>query len=234
MSVEPKQDTPIGRRAMLGKTALAAGAIAVGLSMPRAAQALTRPIKFAEIPGTGDIKVLNYALSLEYLEADLYSQALLRLTSGGTNGLGTTIAGLNISGPIVDYLREFGTVEYEHANLLAGAIGSGAVSAYQYDFGMEHLGERRVLQLVYSAEKTGVAAYLGAIPFLSTKSYLQVAGAIQGVEARHASSLAYLLNFYADQSVEVAPSALEFSGIDTPLNPNEVLDIVSQYIVAPS
>ena len=70
------------RRALLRGAAFGvAGLAAAGLLLPTgaSAQSATGQIPSA-VPGTGDIKVLNFALILEDLEADLYAQALLRLT----------------------------------------------------------------------------------------------------------------------------------------------------------
>jgi len=73
----------------------------------------TKPsLTFNDIPGTGDIKVLNYALALEAAEAELYRQAVLRLTTGGTiNGERVSGLGVSTSAPDVKYINEFAVVE---------------------------------------------------------------------------------------------------------------------------
>ncbi len=181
------------------------------------------------IPGTGDIKVLNYALALEDLEADLYSQAVARLTGGGTSGIGTVIPGLNVaSGDDLTYINRFLTIEQDHAAFLRAAItqaGGPVIPVFTYDFGIQNMTRQQVLQLVYTAELTGVSAYEGAIPFFSTKNYLPVAAGILGTEARHTAVLAAVLNLQFAQSpaVSTAPLFTESQGRDTPLTPDQIL-----------
>ena len=81
---------------------------------------------------------------------------------------------------------------------------------------------------MYAAELTGVSAYLGAIPlFNPAKTYLSVAAAILGTEARHTAFLAATLNgppFNLAGALKTAPLANENSGRDTPLTPDQVLN----------
>lgn len=167
------------------------------------------------IPGTGDIQVLNYALQLEDLEADLYAQALLRLTTGGTDPQAAasvgTITGLNVSGIDVSYIQKFSAVEAAHRDFLKSALGSQAITTVKpakYDFGIQNMTRAQVIDLVLEAEATGVQAYLGAIPFFASKSpYLQTAAAIQGTEARHTSIMTIVRNILSSQGVVSDPIA---------------------------
>jgi hypothetical protein len=227
------------RRTFLTRSLIAgAGVAAAGLISPRISRAVSPALTFADIPGTGDVQVLNYALSLEDLEADLYNQAIMRLTEGGTNALGTVIPGLKLDSdqPDVQYLMEFGQVEIEHRNFLQSALGSSALPLYKYDFKMETLHREQVVNLIYTAEALGVTAYLGAFPFFATRSYVQIASAIQGTEARHTAVVAQLLNFLYNEGLPVAPLAPPFAsasndGKDTPNTPDYVLAQVSGFIV---
>jgi hypothetical protein len=229
-----------GRRTFLKRATIAAAGMAVaGALAPTAAFAVTPALKFSDIPGTGDIKVLNYALALEALEADLYAQAVQRLTNGGTNALGKRIPGLNLNAnlPDVFFVREFGKVEREHRDFLIAALGSASLlrqapfNRAKFNFNMEKLSRKQVIDLVYTAEKTGVGAYLGAIPRLATRTYLQIAGAIQGTEARHTAIFADVLNDLFNEGLEVAPPASKNNGIDQPIQPDTVLAAVSPFIV---
>lgn len=241
LSAAPADAAPaMGRRAALTRAALAAGAAAVAGSLfaPSPALAVEPALTFSQIPGTGDIKVLNYALALEALEADLYAQALMRLTTGGTNALGKKIVGLNLgNSPDVQLVAEFGKVEREHRDFINGALGGQSLlaaapfNAARFDFNIQNLSRRQVVELVYTAEKTGVSAYLGAIPLFATRNYLRVAGAIQGTEARHTAVFAYLLNKQYSAGLNVAPLANQNGGRDAPLSPNAVLAAVSPFIV---
>lgn len=183
-----------------------------------------------QIPGTGDVKVLNYALALETLEAELYRQALARLTIGGTDDLGGAITGLDVSGSDVDYITEFSKVENEHRDFLTSALKGNWVtnSGAKFDFGINSLDRKGVVQLVYGAELTGVAAYLGGAKLLAIGSpYLQIAAAILGTEARHTTAVAIVLNgptFNESPKVETAPLANENGGKDSALTPDQVLN----------
>ncbi len=235
------ENSNVNRRSFIGQVAIAGAAIATAgvLSMPGSALAVSPALTFSQIPGSGDIKVLNYALALEALETDLYAQALLRLTNGGSNALGKKITGLGINpgSPDVSYLREFAVVERQHRDFLIAALGSASILKQpafknaKFDFKMETLTRKQVVELVYTAEKTGVGAYLGAIPKFETRTYLQTAGAIQGTEARHTATVAIVLNLLFHEGLSVAPLANDNHGIDAPIEPDAVLAAVSPFIV---
>lgn len=206
------------RRALLRGTTLGiAGLIAAGMALPTDGYA-SLP---STIPGTGDIQVLNYALQLEDLEANLYAQAILRLTTGGTTSqssasIGGAIVGLGLSTSQIDvaYLQKFAPVEAAHRDFLKSALGTQAITTLKpskYNFGIQTMTRTQVLDLVLEAEVTGVQAYLGAIPYFAIKSpYLQTAAAIQGTEARHATVLTLVRNILSSQALvtdAIAPVA---------------------------
>ena len=201
-----------GRRAFVRGAGLAvAGLAAAALLVPGKANAAIP----SAIPGTGDVQVLNYALALEDLEADLYVQAILRLTGGGVDPQAAstvgTIVGLNVSGLDVQYIQKFAPVEAAHRDFLKGALKGAAITTLKpakYDFGIQNMTRQQVLDLVLEAEATGVQAYLGAIPCFTTKSpYAQTAAAIQGTEARHTSVLTVVRNLLSSQGVFSDPIA---------------------------
>lgn len=197
-----------------------------------------------QIPGTGDVKILNYALGLETLEAELYRQALARLTSGGTDDLGSPITGLGVSGPDVDYIQEFGTVEMQHRDFLTSALGGNWVTTAgaAFDFGINSLSRLQVVQLIYAAELTGVSAYLGGtgpggltLPANGGK-YLAIAASIVGTEARHTSAVATVLDgptFNVSPKVETAPLASQNAGKDVPLAPDAILNGSGSFTASP-
>jgi len=239
MSTENKP--VLGRRRFLTRAATVSAAALAGSSLltPTFSWAVSPALTYANIPGTGDVKVLNYALALEALETDLYKQAIQRLTNGGRNALGRQIVGLglNANSPDVQYLREFAQVELQHRTFLDTALGSASLlrsapfNNAKFDFRMETLSRRQVVELVYTAEKTGVGAYLGAIPLFATRNYLQAAGAIQGTEARHTATVAIVLNKLFRAGLNTAPLANQNNGIDAPIAPDTVLASVSPFIV---
>lgn len=235
-------------------SALLTGAALLGgaalLARPKAARAQSAnktPITFTPATfGQGDFGVLNYALSLEALEADLYVQALQRLTGGGTNALGRTITGLNqpTSSPAVDYLQQFGQVENAHRNFLNGALGNAsilspgkALDGAKFDFGLDDTAKypdtASVVELVRLAEATGVKAYTGAVTYFSSANspYLQTAAAIEGTEARHTAVITAILNGLTGNPMPVAPLANQNGGRETFLPPDAVLAMVRPFIV---
>ena len=201
-----------GRRAFVRSAGFAvAGLAAASLFIPGRAEAAIP----SAIPGTGDIQVLNYALQLEDLEADLYAQAILRLTTGGTDPQAAStvgaITGLNVSGIDVQYIQKFAPVEAAHRDFLKSALGAAAITTVKpakYDFGIQNMTRQQFLDLVLEAEATGVQAYLGAIPCFTTKSpYAQTAAAIQGTEARHTSVLTLVRNILSAAGIVTDPIA---------------------------
>lgn len=226
-------------------SALLAGAAVLGTAalLSKNAQAVSPALTFSQIQGTGDIKVLNYALALEALEADLYDQCLKRLTTGGTNALGTTIPPLNISSSreSVEYVAEFRQVEIDHRNFLNAQLGAnsiigpnGALKNAKFDFDIETKSERQILDLLITVEALGVQAYLGAIPFFATTTFLQIAAAIQGTEARHTAAVIVTRNRLFGTQTPPAPlfnQGFANKGIDVPLAPDAVLQQASPFIV---
>ena len=203
----------------LSGLALAAGVGAATLLAAQPVKAQTyasRPLTFADIPGTGDVKVLNFALALEDLEADLYDQSIMRLTSGGTTTYGERITGLNVNDQRLRYFREFRRIEREHAAFLRSAItqaGGTPISKFRYNFGLgsatpaaQQLNARQLTNVVLDAERTGVAAYLAGVTLFQVSSpYLQTAASIQGTEARHTAVIFALENLLYGLNANIGP-----------------------------
>ena len=217
----------------------------------------SKTLTFGDIPTLGllklpgldlkaDVRVLNYALALEDLESDLYEQYVMRLTTGGTNKLGTQISGLGLDTymPDVYHIMQFTRVEEAHRDFLRGALkldglipGLG-IRPKRYDFGIETKSREDILAMLIDVEATGASAYLGAIPYFRTKIFLTTAAGIQGTEARHTAALQTVQNrllmdklIASGTPAPPAPLATMNHGIDTPLDPDTVLAKVSPFIV---
>ncbi len=168
---------------------------------------------FPNIPGQNEnLVVLNYALTLETLEADLYRQAL-NLAAGkdvGTplpadGGASYTQAVSNGSldpalAPIgFLYLKQYASVEAAHRDFLRAAIptfGGTPVPANPkgYTTGLSagaDLGT--ILNLISTVEEEGVRAYLGAAGHLTNPALVQVASTIYTTEARHSAGINYVV-----------------------------------------
>jgi serine-rich repeat adhesion-like glycoprotein len=160
----------LSRSDVILKGALAAGAIygavAVGPFVGRA-------LAMAE---SGDVGILNFALTLEYLESAFYKEAKRRAgASGDLKSLIDTIA------------RD----EEEHVGALTETIkklGGKPVAEPKFDF--PYSGTSGFLKLAQTFEDTGVSAYNGAAPRIKAKEVLEAAGSIVQVEARHAAAIA--------------------------------------------
>jgi hypothetical protein len=185
--------------------AAVAGAMLLNAGTARAQNSLNYQ---SDIPGSGDTKVLNYALALEALETALYRQALLRLTTGGTitgggpNNTNLVIQGLGVAASEIDarYLRRFGDIEQGHRDFLDQTLGSASIlrqapfTNARFDFGINSLSRIQLNEVMLDVERTGVVAYLGAIGLISDRTTRQIAAAIQGTEARHTALFFIIVN----------------------------------------
>jgi len=155
----------ITREALLLRGALAAGAVyGAGMVTPFVRSAFAQD-------STSDVDVLNFALTLEYLEADFYRTGLKHLS-----GDARTMAKL------------FGQHEAEHVAALRQMIvklGGKPAAKPTFKFGVTD--QKSFLKLAKTLEDTGVSAYNGAAPSIKTKEVLAAAGSIVQVEARHAA-----------------------------------------------
>lgn len=157
---------------------------------PLALQALNSRWALAS-PGDfhSDVDVLNYALTLEYLESAFYQQ-------GNSAGL--------LSGMEKTYLDRIGADEAYHVTALTATIkqlGGTPVAAPGVDFGSAFDSRKNYLTTSHTFENVGVGAYLGAAGYIADKSVLQAAAGIFGVEARHAAVVGNLLGLSAEGGV---------------------------------
>jgi hypothetical protein len=181
------------RSSFILRGALAAGAFYGTSSVaPFVSQALAAT-------GGGDAEILNFALTLEYLEADFYN------VKGKQVGL---------SGVAKAYAKQFGAEEAEHVTALSAAIKSlGAKPVAKPTFVFPASSEKAFLALASVLENTGVGAYNGAGPALKSKAVLASAGSIVQIEARHAAAIDLL----------IGKSPTPNGGFDKPLTEKEVL-----------
>ncbi len=126
-----------------------------------------------------DIKILNFALTLEYLESDFYKKAL---------------RGANLQGDVLSATRIVNKHEATHVRFLKKALGGKAVKRPRFDFGNAVQNQAAFLKLAVVLEDTGVTAYSGQAPRIAQKAVLAAAASILTVEARHASRFRTLNN----------------------------------------
>jgi hypothetical protein len=152
--------------------------------------------------GVTDADILNFALNLEYLEAEFYCMATYGSTlvqlgvitkaeeSGPTTG-GNMVPKFPES-PWAYMATGLRTDEIAHVKYLRSALGSAAVKKPAINLDAVGFGFASVLDWLKLArifEDVGVSAYLGAAPLITNKTYLAAAGAILATEAQHAGSI---------------------------------------------
>jgi len=159
------------RAGFLRKSALAAGGVIGGGA---ALGALAAPAGAAT---ASDVAILNYALTLEYLEAAFYTEAA-RVR--------------NWSGDLRRFVTVVGAHERAHVAALKKALGSAAVASPSFDFKGTTESEAAFRKTSQLLEDTGVMAYAGQAPLVDSDAVLGAALAIHTVEARHASWIRHL------------------------------------------
>jgi rubrerythrin len=182
----------LSRASFIMRGALAAGA-AYGAS------AVAPFVGNAFAAGSSDVDILNFALTLEYLETDFYK---VKAKTVGLSGAAKSLAAM------------IGDQEAEHVAALTKAItAAGGKPVKRPTFVFPVSNQASFLKLAYVLENTGVGAYNGAGPALKNKQYLAAAGSIVQVEARHAASIALLTGS------QITPDG----AFDKPLSKTQVL-----------
>lgn len=200
-----------GRRAFLG---------AVGLGVIGAALFNPSSIQSAFAQSVTDADIFNFALNLEYLEAEFYlrasvGQGLANAEVTGTGTLGPVSGGRAVpfaTQSIANYANEIARNERAHVNTLRAALGSNAVARPAIDLSLAFTfaaraaglagpndnfdafaNENNFLLAAYIFEDVGVTAYNGAAPLISNSGNLASAASILAVEAYHAGIIRTIL-----------------------------------------
>jgi len=199
-AVEIAEDSgDLSRSDVILKGALAAGAV-YGTFMvgPYVRKALA-------MTGSSDVDILNFALTLEYLESTFYKEAKTRAKA---------------SGELKSLISLLAEDEKQHVEALTATIkklGGKPVAEPKFDFPYKNTAE--FLKLAQTFEDTGVSAYNGAGPMIKSKEVLGAAGSIVQVEARHAAAIRL------QNREEPAPEAF-----DPSLDEAQVLKAVDPFI----
>jgi rubrerythrin len=118
-----------------------------------------------------DVRILNFALALERVQAGFYDEALRRA---------------NLSGALARFVRTVGAQEHEHARFLERELGNDAAKPAPIDFGGTTRDAEAVRSAAQQLEDAGTAAYIGQAANLSPAVVARVAP-ILSVEGRHAA-----------------------------------------------
>jgi predicted lactoylglutathione lyase len=157
--------------------------------------------------GKGDLGIVNYALTLEYLEAAFYADVV-------KSGL--------FKGAELKAIEKFGQEEAEHVEALtqaAKALGGKPAAEPKAEFPLEDA--KSVVELAGTVENLGAAAYLGQAANIESPEVLASALAIHSVEGRHAATLNGMLG------VSITPDG----AFAKPADAKTVLKSVEPFIV---
>jgi hypothetical protein len=127
---------------------------------------------------TGDLAIVNYALTLEYLEDQFYDKVI-------ASGL--------FKGSILSTLKMFGSEEHDHVLALEGVASKLGTPATKPTGKFPLTSAAQVTKLAATVENLGASAYLGQAANIQSKEILAAALSIHTVEARHAATLNTLL-----------------------------------------
>jgi hypothetical protein len=226
------------------------GAGMTGLGLAGAAMLgsrLTTGEQKVEAAAYSDTDILNFALNLEYLEAEFYAMSTYGSTlvklgvisssdeTGPTTG-GSLVHGFSAEATLAEWLR---TDEFNHVRYLRSVLGTRAVKKPAINLNAKGYGFASVaswLKLARQFEDVGRSAYLGAAPLISNNSYLAAAGAILATEGQHVGALRLTCVMKgvvspAVDSLDIPPSAkalfsVNKNGLSIPRTPPQVLNVV--------
>ena len=162
--------------------------------------------------GSGDVGILNYAYSLEQIEAAFYTKVFESPYTG-------------ISASESALLADIRDHEIAHREFFKAALATKAIPSLQLDFSTINFSSRdSVLATAKAFEDLGVSAYNGAGKLIASADYLLLAGKIVSVEARHAAYIRDLImpGTFAD--------GLDANGLDMSRTPSEVFAIAGTYV----
>ncbi|MDQ6745106.1 MAG: ferritin-like domain-containing protein [Actinomycetota bacterium] len=171
------------KRAGIAGGAVMGGGALLGALAPSALAFTTGdrpPAKF----GKGDIGILNFALTLEYLESSFYNEA----TRNQRNNPFLTNSQLRV------FLRAVTDDENQHVKALQHVLGKKAAKRPKFHFNGDTKDETRFKKASFTFENTGVHAYSGQAFNIKDPHVLAAALSIVTVEARHASVIGLIRN----------------------------------------
>jgi hypothetical protein len=249
-------ESPLSRRDFAKKMGITAGGL-VGASMLGSTllggvtKAAAQQSSAAATPSATvtDADILNFALNLEYLEAEFYTFATYGVgivqngvipasaESGPTTG-GHKVPNI-MSSPVAYIAGDIRKDEQSHVKFLRSALGSAAVKKPTINLNALGIGFgswEEFMILARAFEDVGSSAYTGAAPLISNKTYLEAAARILATEAQHSGAIrTHIIDRGIKckpvDSVDVVPttSTVFFTdnmGLTIPRTTRQVLNIV--------
>jgi len=191
------------RAAFLRKAGVTGGALLAGGAFMGAVPNLA----LGQSLPKGDVHILNFALTLEYLEAAFYTEAVKNDLGGDTQSLAELLS----------------SHENTHVKTLKKVLGSKAVKKPKFDFRDTTSDQKKFLQTSFDLENTGVHAYLGQAGKIKTPAILLAAATIVTVEARHAAAVSIV----AGKELKSKKDGITPDGpFDKPLSKGAILKII--------
>ena len=216
---ETTEQTENTRRTLLRNAGLAAGAVLVaGNAKTAFAQAMPADKGMppssppgpgmATIPGSAvfgslatlssDVDILNFALTLEYLEADFYNRVVE-----------ANAARPYLRGRIPAIAAKLAADENAHVAAIVPMIselGGTPIPKPTFQFPAEaFISSVAFLDLAAQLEGTGVGAYLGAAPKVKSARVLKFAASIYGIEARHTGLIRFVAGYPPVETPQEVP-----------------------------
>jgi len=183
-----------------------------------AAAAETTP----EADNASDLKIVNYALTLEYLEATFYQEVL--------------DSGVIKDKKIGDLAKGLAQAEQEHVDaLIATAKALGGTPATKPKTKFQDTiakGPETILMTAATVENLGAAAYLGQAGNIKSKDILAAALSIHSVEARHAAALNELVGRGFGDGKGGLEGSLPDGAFGKPMDMDAVLKAVAPFIAS--
>jgi hypothetical protein len=187
------------RAGFFKQVALGAGGMVGG----GAALAAFTGVANAATLSANDVGILNFALTLEFLERDFYKEALSH-------------AGL--SGHVLTFAKTAYAHEAGHVKAIQGVLGSKAIKSPTFNFQGTTSAKSSFMATSKVLENTGVSAYKGQAPHVESTAVLADAVAIHAVEADHAAWISLLMG----------ESPFPNGAFDVPLTKDQVLAAVAK------
>ena len=169
---ETAERAGVNRADLLKRAAIGGGAILGTASLLGAIPGAAFASSKGSARASSDVDILNFALTLEYLEAAFYAEAV----SKG-----------KLTGATAKYAKVVASDEAQHVAFLKTALGMHAVKKPTFDFKGTTAAMGSFQKTAMALEDTGVSAYAGAAPMISNKKTLSAALSVHSVEARHAA-----------------------------------------------
>jgi hypothetical protein len=236
LTVEHDQDrqfaSPIARRSFFKYAGATAGATALVLAVCTKRDSSPGMVNV----GSGDAGVLNYAYALEQLEAAFYTQVRM-----GDFYKGSAITAAEKS--ILDDLYYHEVIHRDFLRAAITAAGATPIKALTPNFANVNFGTRAgVFGTAKAFEDLGVAAYNGAGQYITSSTYLFIAGKIVSVEARHAAIIRDLVTettfvgndvitlTTASNSSVATNNAPANSSLERAMSPSEVVAVANTFL----